>query len=106
MIRTAVVVSLLAPLACVDSGAPPQPAATVTDSAGIRIVTTPPGDLVYAELAAEPVLSIGEFSGPDELLFGRIQSVRRDAAGNLVVADGQAHQIRIFDPQGRHLQSV
>ncbi|MDE2677949.1 MAG: 6-bladed beta-propeller [Gemmatimonadota bacterium] len=106
MIRTAVVVSLLAPLACVDSGAPPPSAATVTDSAGIRIVTTPPGDLVYAELAAEPTLSIGQLSGPDELLFGRIQSVRRDAAGNLVVADVQAHQIRIFDPQGRHLQSV
>ncbi len=105
MIRTAVVVSLLAPLACADSGAPP-PSATVTDSAGIRVVTNPPGDLVYAELAAEPTLSIGQLSGPDELLFGRIQSARRDAAGNLVVADVQAHEIRIFDTEGRHLQSL
>ena len=106
MIRTAVVVSLLAPLACADSGAPPPSVATATDSAGIRVVTTAPGDLVYAELAAEPALSIGQLSGPDELLFGRIQSARRDAAGNLVVADGQAYEIRIFDGEGRHLRSL
>ena len=108
MMRTAVVVSLLVPLACADSGAPPPSAAaaTVTDSVGIRVVTTPQSDLVYAELAAEPTLSIGQLSGPEELLFGRIRSVRRDAAGNLVVADGQAYEIRIFNGEGRHLRSL
>lgn len=97
---------LLALLACGDSGTAPPSAATVTDSAEIRVVTTPPGDLVYAELAEEPTLSIGQLSGPDELLFGMIRSARRDAAGNLLVADVQAHEIRIFDTEGRHLQSL
>ena len=106
MMRTAVVVSLLVPLACADSGAPPPSAAAATDSAGIRIVTNPPAYIVYAELAAEPTLSIGQLSGPEELLFGRIQLARRDAAGNLVVADGQAYEIRIFNGEGRHLRSL
>ena len=99
-------VLLLFLLACGDAGTPPPSSNTVTDSAGIRVVTTPPGDLVYAELAEGPVLSIGQLSGPDELLFGRIQSARRDAAGNVVVADGQAYEIRIFDEDGRHLRSL
>ncbi len=97
---------VVAMAACGDSGATSSPAADVTDSAGIRIVTTPPGDLVYAELAAEPTLSIGQLSGPDELLFGRIQSARRDAVGNVIVADRQALQIRIFDAEGHHIQSI
>ncbi len=58
-------------------------------SAGIRIVQTPPDDLVYAALAEEPSLSIDVLSGPEELLFGTIASARRDAAGNLIVADRQ-----------------
>ena len=99
-------VLLLFLLACGDAGTPPPSSNTVTDSAGIRVVTTPPGDLVYAELAEEPTLSIGQLSGPDELLFGRIQSARRDAAGNVVVADNQAYEIRIFDEEGRHLRSL
>ncbi len=93
-------------LACGDAGAPPPSAIAVTGSAGIRVVTSPPGDLVYAELAEEPSLSIGQLSGPDELLFGRIASARRDAVGNVVVADGQALKIRIFDVEGRHIQSL
>ena len=93
-------------VACGDSEASRSSSVPITDSAGIRVVTNPPGDLVYAELAEEPTLSIGQLSGPDELLFGRIASARRDAVGNVVVADGQAHQIRIFDVEGRHLQSL
>ena len=78
----------------------------ITDSAGIRIVTSPPGDAVYAELATEPAVSIGLLDGPDEFLFGDIESVSRDASGNLVVADEQALEIRIFDPEGGYLRSV
>ncbi|MYA11733.1 MAG: hypothetical protein F4Z32_09740 [Gemmatimonadetes bacterium] len=92
--------------ACGDPGATSSPAAEVTDSAGIRVVTTPPGDAVYAELAEEPALSIGDFAGPEEILFGDIESVARDVAGNLVVADDQALQIRVFDPEGNHLRSL
>ena len=92
--------------ACGDSGTPPQPTASVTDSAGVRLVTSEPGDAVYAELAEAPALSVGLLDGPPELLFGRIASVARDEDGNLVVADGQANEIRIFDPRGTHLRTL
>ena len=105
--RQLLFISLVASCAaCGDSGATPSSNVRVTDSAGIRVVTTPPGDLVYAELAEEPTLSIGDFAGPQEILFGDIESVARDAAGNLVVADDQALEIRIFDSEGRHLRSL
>ena len=97
---------VIAMAACADPAATSSPATEVTDSAGIRVVTTAPGDLVYAELAEEPALSIGDFTGPEETLFGDIESVARDAAGNLVVADNQALEIRVFDSEGRHLRSL
>lgn len=78
----------------------------ITDSAGTRIVTSPPRDAVFAELAAEPALSVGLLDGPEELLFGDIESVARDALGNLIVADDQALEIRIFDPDGGYLRSL
>lgn len=96
---------LLALAACSEPGTPTPSVPTVTDSAGVRIVTNAPEDLVYAELAGTPHLSIGEISGPEALLFGRIASVSRDSAGNIVVADQQAFEVRVFDPQGRHLAS-
>ena len=48
-----------------------HPLASVTDSAGIRAVRNAPADRLYAELVEAPILSIGEFSGPSELLFGQ-----------------------------------
>ena len=98
---------VLAPLAaCGDKGEPLPAPAQSTDSAGIAIVTNPPGDGVYATMAPEPVLSIGAIDGPDEVLFGRIASVAVDGAGNLIVADAQMDEIRIFDANGTHLQTI
>ena len=96
MKRAVLVATSLALFACDDSGTAPSSGPIISDSAGIRIVQTPPGDLLYAALAEEPSLSIGLLSGPEEFLFGRIASARRDAAGNLIVADRQALEIRIF----------
>ncbi len=76
------------------------------DSAGVAVVTNQPGDAVYATIAAEPVLSIGAIDGPEEVLFGRIASVAVDGAGNLIVADAQMSEIRIFDASGAHLQTI
>ena len=106
MKRAVFVATLLALFACGDAGTAPPSGTIISDSAGMRIVQTPTGDIVYAALAEEPSLSIGVLSGPEELLFGTIASARRDAAGNLVVADRQALEIRIFDVEGRHLQSL
>lgn len=92
--------------ACGESGTTPRPTANVTDSAGVRLVTSDPDDAVYAELAEAPALSVGLLDGPPELLFGRIATVARDEDGNLVVADGQANEIRIFDPRGAWLRTL
>ncbi|MCY3548530.1 MAG: 6-bladed beta-propeller [Gemmatimonadetes bacterium] len=91
--------------ACSDAEPSSAPAASVTDSAGIRAVRNAPADRLYAELVEAPILSIGEFSGPSELLFGRVASVSRDQAGNIIVADAQAFEVRVFDPQGQHVLS-
>ena len=96
----------IAVVACGESPPDTPPGVEVTDSAGIHIVTSPPRDAVHAELAADPALSIGLLDGPDEFLFGDIESVARGAEGNLIVADEQAHEIRVFDPRGRHVRSL
>lgn len=90
---------------CGSDTAPAAPAAEVVDSAGVTIVTSLPGDAVYAELAAESSLSIGALEGAEELLFDGIVSVVRDGEGNLVVADNGAGEIRVFDAEGGHLRS-
>lgn len=105
-IRMTIAVMALPLAGCGESESAPRPAADVTDSAGVRIVTSDPGDAVYAELAEAPALSVGLLDGPPELLFGSIASVARDEDGNLVVADGQANEIRIFDPRGAHLLTM
>ena len=104
--RTVVVGVAIAMVACSESPEATPAGVEITDSAGTRIVASPPRDAVYAELAAEPALSIGLLDGPEELLFGDIESVARDAAGNLIVADDQALEIRIFDPEGGYLRSL
>lgn len=83
----------------------PSPAQFV-DSAGVAIVTNPSGAAIYATIATEPVLSIGAIDGPAEVLFGRIASVAVDGAGNLIVADGQIGEIRIFDASGAHRRTI
>ncbi len=96
----------LAPLAaCGDNGEPPPRAAQVTDSAGIQVVTSLHNSAIYATVAPEPVLSVGVLEGPDELMFGRVASAALDGAGNLVVADGQSNEIRVFDRGGNHLRT-
>ena len=92
-------------VACGDERPAAAPAAEVVDSAGVAIVTSPPGDAVYGELTLEPTLSIGALEGPEELLFDRIATVVRDGEGNFIVADNGAGEIRVFDAGGQHLRS-
>ena len=97
--------TLFVSVGCGDPDASPDTGLQVTDSAGISVVTTAPVDGLYAGLAEEPALVVGELDGPEEYLFGRIASVARDGAGDLVVADSRAGEIRVFDARGRHLRS-
>ena len=105
MRRMACLLGMLTCAACGDAGEAPAAIAEVIDSAGVRIVTSEPGDAVFAEVAEEPTLSLGALDGPEELLFGQIASVARDDEGNLVVADNGAGEIRVFGTGGGHLRS-
>ena len=104
-LRSAGCIALAAVVGCNEPDGPAGTGTQVTDSAGIGIVTSPPVDAIYARLAEEPALSVGELDGPEEYLFGHIASVARDGAGNLVVADSRAGEIRVFDARGRHLRT-
>ncbi len=48
-------------------------------------------------------LEIGELDGEDPYLFSRIFSVAADPLGRILVTDGPAHDVRVFDPDGGFL---
>lgn len=48
-------------------------------------------------------LSIGEVAGEDAYLFTRISGIARDDGGRIFVADLQASEIRVFEPDGAFL---
>lgn len=54
----------------------------------------------------EEVGRIGTVSGEGPELFGYIRDLELDALGRLWVYDGQAREIRVFDPNGDHVRTV
>ncbi len=54
----------------------------------------------------EPDLRIGAVEGGGEDVFGRIRNVIPDGDGGVWVYDQQAYELRHFDAEGNHLQSV
>jgi len=91
---------------CGDEAA--APLRTVSDSAGVRVVTYGAGwaDAVPAwELAPEPTWEIGAVDGAEAYLFTRLTGIVPTDAG-VIVADLQSRQIREFDGQGRWVRSV
>lgn len=83
-------------------------AGTVTDSAGIPVVQNPaqgmwgPGD---AWTLVEE-LSVGAMDGDLTHIFGQIIGVDVDGDGNVLIADGQAREIRVFDASGTYLRTI
>ncbi len=81
---------------------------TVTDSAGVEIVTSTggglwgPGD---AWTIAQDLL-IGTSEGQEEYQFGQIAGIDVGPDGRIYVLDQQASEIRIFDPDGQYLATV
>lgn len=51
-------------------------------------------------------LSIGELEGENAYIFGSIRGLEVGPDGRIYVVDGQARELRIFAPDGEHLQSV
>ena len=48
-------------------------------------------------------LSIGTLDGEDAYVFGRVGGLALDEAGRIIVVDQLAHEVRVFDPEGRFL---
>ena len=84
-----------------DADTPPW---TVRDSAGITLVeSTAP--LSPAWVAGEPELQIGVVDGEPAYQFQSPGHAALLASGEILVAEGGANELRVFDEAGRHVRS-
>lgn len=86
-----------------DSRVAGEWAGTVYDSAGVTVVANPAAGL-WTEATAwrlEEELRIGVVDGDPMREFGSVAGLAVDDAGRIYVLDGMAHEIRVFDPDGR-----
>jgi hypothetical protein len=75
----------------------------VRDSAGVQVVEST-GAGVWGRndaWAVDTELLIGTAEGAAELQFGQIVGIDVDADGRMYVMDQQAHEVRVFDADGR-----
>ena len=72
-------------------------------AAAFLACTQPPAPAEAPELAGRVELGIGTLEGPEETTFGRVTGLAVDGEGRIYVADGQAHEIRVFDAAGGFL---
>lgn len=93
--------------ACTEAGTPAGGPQVVTETRGdTTVVRTLSGSVWGGDATLVPELSIGEMEGPDELLFGRIASIAVDNEGRIHVLDGQALNVRVFDPTGAYIETL
>jgi hypothetical protein len=81
----------------------------VRDSAGIRIVQNERPAWRGGEgwtVAAEPLVDLGVAEGDPRYQFGAVGDAVRLSDGTLLVADGQANELRGYDAQGRYLRTL
>ena len=79
---------------------------TVQDSAGIEIVesVTPVWNGDGWRIANTPSVVIGRVSGDERYLFGRVNGAVLLRDGRIAVLDGQAARIRVYSPEGDHIE--
>lgn len=91
---------------CAGAGDVMSSGATVTDSAGIRIVVSPGDDRALGWRFVEERRIGGMDSGPESFPSVHPSSVGVDAAGVIHVLDADANQVRRFSTDGRHLLTL
>ncbi|MGD8600428.1 MAG: hypothetical protein PVF19_03610, partial [Gemmatimonadota bacterium] len=94
-----IVAAALAACSADSTGEGDEPTVSVRDSAGIRIVENSlPGGVapVYAEVG-ELELEIGVVEGDPRYAFSRIVAARTLQDGEILVAEGRAQELRVFD---------
>lgn len=81
----------------------------VRDSAGITIVeNTAPrwSDEAEWRLAESPSLDIGVLEGAPEYQLYQVRGAVRLDDGRIVIANGGSHELRLYSPDGEHIESV
>lgn len=81
---------------------------SVTDSAGVEIVTNT-GTGIWSRDAAwtvEQVLVVGAAEGEPEYQFGQISGIDIDSEGRMYVMDQQAREVRVFSPDGQFIANI
>ena len=78
----------------------------ITDSAGIEIVESVRAawDGDGWSVAREPKVTIGRTSGDERYLFGEVVGAVVLPDGRIAVADRQAYLIRVYSPEGVHIE--
>lgn len=97
------------PLLAACGGDTRAAAPVVRDSAGVRIVENARpawGEGEGWRLSPEPLVDVGLAEGDAAYQFGRVAGALRLDDGRIVVADGQANELRWFDATGRHLKTA
>jgi len=94
--------------ACTDRAATGGMAAVVRDSAGIEIVEHS-AELIAAlpvwTVQGEPIVDIGGGEDPNEQ-FVMVNAAVRLSDGRVVVTDSRNRDMRLFDAQGRYVQTL
>ncbi|MFQ5528868.1 MAG: 6-bladed beta-propeller [Gemmatimonadota bacterium] len=83
-------------------------AGSVTDSAGVAMVTNPSSPS-WSEAEAwgtEVVLRIGEAAGDADYQFGQIAGIGVTSNGHILVLDQQAQRVQVYGPDGTYQSSI
>lgn len=81
---------------------------SVTDSAGVAIVSNPAGGVWTPtdNWTIEQELQIGALEGDPQYQFGQVASITADSEGRIFVLDMQAQHIQVYSPEGEYLQTI
>ena len=84
------------------------PTAEVVDSAGVRIVTYDLTDVTVRtyRIVAEHDLQIGVLDGAPEYTFSRIPDLAVARDGSIIVSDGVAQELRVYDTNGTYQRTI
>lgn len=106
MNRPKLLSSLLVSAAC--AGTDPGSAPATRDSAGIAIVENAAPDSATSSFAIDsvPMLLLGELDGPEAEQFGYVSGAIRLASGQIVVADRNNYELRVFDIGGTLVRRI
>lgn len=103
------VIALIAVGACARGadGGGDTPWVTAVDSTGDTVVVRVSGPVPESRVSTlVPELEVGAEDGSEEETFGRIGTVMGTANGGLLVHDGQAPIVRLFDGQGAFVRTL